>query len=76
MNRFPRDEFTNEMGPDERKVCVAFYMERLVDQAQGVSHEPRIIRRPNFNSQGSCRVVEGIPTKDIFVGQEETDSKL
>jgi hypothetical protein len=60
MPRFPRDEFENEMGNDERKKCLAIYMERLTDQAQGIRHEASRVPR-------SRAVRFDTPHKDIFL---------
>jgi hypothetical protein len=62
MPRFPKDEFENEMTFEERKKCLALYMERLVDQAQGIRHEVKYIPR-----RRSVKVDN--PHKDIFLSE-------
>jgi hypothetical protein len=61
MPRFPRDEFEHEMGNEERKKIMAIYMERMVDQAKGIRHEPKMTPRRSARGNGTY--------KDIFLSE-------
>jgi hypothetical protein len=57
MPRFPIDEFINGMTPDERKIILAAYTAKLVDQAQGRTNERKpIIRRCHPNHSRTVEV--------------------
>lgn len=71
MPRFPK---TEGMTKEEKFTSVTVYLAAVVDEIQGVVHEPRIpIRRPDPNRERCISVLKNIKAENIQTHTEEPD---
>jgi hypothetical protein len=78
MPRFPLKEFSEDMTPKERQLCVGVYMAKVVDAAKGVKDErdffPYPIRSRRFKGKRSFTVFEDIQNSVVRIDSQKEDS--
>lgn len=59
--------------PAEKFTCLYIYTQRMVDHLKGVTHEPRLIKRPNFHNTASGWILTNKPSEVILFGDPQKD---